>query len=56
VKCEKSSEVINYSCSFVITTIKSGVVTVRIHTNYYGADWYSDIKEVTVVEKCTKST
>ena len=40
--------------SFILTATNSGTVIIKAHTDYYGADWYSDSKQVTVTEECTK--
>ena len=55
VECTYHNDVINDSFSFILTATNSGTIIIRAHTNYYGADWYSDGKQVTIVEECTKS-
>ena len=51
VECDKPSD--NTSCSyFILTTISSGIITIRANTNYYGAHWYSVSKKMTIVENC----
>ena len=41
--------------SFILTAINSGTVTIRAHTNYYGANWYSDSKKLSIIEDCIES-
>ena len=55
VTCNKSSDVIDDSSSFTLTAVNSGSVIIRAHTNYYGANWFSHDKRITVVDNCTDS-
>ena len=50
VKCVQSVDfIINNSYTFILTTINNHCnVTIKAHTKYYGADWYSDVKNVTI--------
>ena len=51
MKCVKVDDfIINNSYAFILTAINSGSVTIKAHTIYYGADWYSDSKNVTIEE------
>ena len=42
---------IDHSYSFILTTVNSSVVTIRAHTIYYGANWYST-NLTTTIEEC----
>ena len=53
VECDKSDDTIIHH--FILTAINSGTVIIRAHTNYHGADWYSDSENVTIVEDCSES-
>ena len=53
VECDKSDDAIIHH--FILTAINSGTIIIRAYTNYHGADWYSDSKDVTIVEDCSES-
>ena len=55
VRCHEHGSVIGHTLSYTITAIDAGTVTIRAHTNYYGATWYSNSEKLTVVEWCNES-
>ena len=54
VECDDVN--IDFIHSFILTAINTGTITIKAHMNYYGADWYSDTQNMTIVEECTVST
>ena len=42
--------------SFILTATNIGTVIIEARTNYYGADWYSDGKQVIVTKGCAANS
>ena len=47
---EQGGDVFQTSFSYNVTAMNTGVVTFRAHTIYYGAEWYSTSKVMTIRE------
>jgi len=54
VSCrEQGGNVLQHTFSYNITAISAGIVTIKAHTTYYGAEWYSTSEVVVIVECVT---
>ena len=52
VRCREHGSVVGHTLSYTITAIDDGMVTMRAHTNHYGANWYSTTVIITAVDQC----
>jgi len=55
VKCDEPYNIIHHTLSYTLNAINAGTVSVKTHTNYHGATWYSDSKVINVMEQCNES-
>jgi len=55
VTCREQGGDVFYQTTFSynVTAINTGIVTIKAHTNYYGAEWYSTSKVVAIRECAT---
>jgi len=52
VSCrEQGGDVLQHTFSYHVTAINPGIVTIKAHTTYYGAEWYST-SEVVSIREC----